>query len=80
MDPAHRTGVSLQAGRARTNNGALLSVLAAAAAAEIDWLVVLAPARYKSGAAAGPVIQDLRAMAAEPGIRLTLKGAVVLAY
>lgn len=80
IDTRNRIGVSLQAGRARTNNGALLSVLAAAAAPDVDWLIILAPTRYKSGAAAVPVTEDLREMASEAGIRLAVMAVLVLAY
>lgn len=38
-----RIGVALQAGRAFANNGAILSVLAAASSPNVDWAVVVVP-------------------------------------
>ena len=74
------TALSIQAGRAATNNGALLAVLAAASTRDVDWLVVLVPARYKGGNTYEQVMDQLRDLEASPGVRLELEGAVVIEY
>jgi len=83
IDICHRTGrlaISVQTGRARTNNGALVAVLAAASAPDVDWLIALAPTRYKETPTAQPVRQNLRSLATAAGVDLELKGALVLDY
>lgn len=79
-NPARWTAISIQAGRAMTNNGALLAVLAAASARDIDWLVLLVPDRYKGGATYAPVVRQMLELETSPGIRMELEGVVVIPY
>lgn len=72
--------VSVQAGRARSNNGALLAVLGAAAMDDVSWLIVLVPERYKGSVAAQPVIADFERLALARGIRLALEAVVSVVY
>ncbi|EYR63396.1 hypothetical protein N866_01035 [Actinotalea ferrariae CF5-4] len=72
--------VSVQTGRARSNNAALLSVLAAAAMQDIRWLVIVAPARYKGTLTARPVVDDITRLSRSRGVRLDLSGVLVLAF
>lgn len=72
--------LSVQAGRAYPNNGALLAVLAAAALRDVDWLVLTVPALYKNAKQFEPVAAQLQALSREPGVRLSLKGVVLLPY
>lgn len=69
----HRVAISAQAGRARTNNGALRAVLAAAAHPGVSWLILLVPDRYKAGPTAMPIREDLRRLADAPGVALDLR-------
>jgi hypothetical protein len=78
--PAERLAVSVQAGRAWTNNGALLAVLAAAAESGVEWLLALVPFTYKTGAQFPPVVDQLRALAGSSGVDLDLRGIAVVAY
>lgn len=75
-----RAAITLHGGRARTNNGVLRATLAAAAASDIDWLIAVAPERYKSGIQAEWIHGDLTDMAHSEGIRLDLAGVLVLSY
>lgn len=72
--------VSLQTGRAYTNNGALLAVLAAAAHRPIDWVVITVPEAYKGGAQANPVCIQLGGLVKARGIALDLDGIAVISY
>jgi hypothetical protein len=72
--------VAVQAGRAWTNNEALLAVLAAASQPAIEWLVLLVPMIYKRSAQYPPIVQQLQALAAADGVDLDLKGVVLLGY
>lgn len=80
VSPDLWAAVSIQAGRAMTNNGALLAVLAAASSPDTDWLVLLVPERYKSSATHDSVLNQLKELEVAPGIRLDLQGAVLVAY
>jgi hypothetical protein len=78
--PELRVGLAVQAGRAWTNNGALLSVLAAASEPAVDWLVALVPFAYKSGSAFPNVSVQLSALAIGGGVDLDLHGIGIVAY
>jgi hypothetical protein len=72
--------LSLQAGRAHTNNGALLALLAAAALRPVDWVVIAVPEAYKGGAQAAPIATQLGEIVRARGIALELDGAVMVSY
>ncbi len=78
--PGLRSAVGVQAGRAWTNNGALLAVLAAASAEGIDWLLLLVPTTYKGGPQRQHVLTQLRELAVARGVHLDLRGVGVLGY
>jgi hypothetical protein len=75
-----RLAVSVQAGRARTNNGALMAVLAAAAMPDVDWMILVAPAKYKGSATAEPIRRELATLAASDGVTLSLGGVALLGF
>lgn len=76
-----RVAVSVQAGRAWTNNGALVAVLGAACFPGIDWLVAAVPERYKGTVTARRIQRDISALAASAnGVRLDLKGVLILSF
>ena len=75
-----RLAVSVQAGRALANNGALAATLAAAACDSIDWLVMLVPAQYKKNTVYQKVHQQISGLCASPGIRLNLAGIRLIPY
>lgn len=77
---ADRSAVSVQAGRAHTNNEALLGVLAAASHPLVDWLILVVPERYKNSGAYVGVTAQLDALASSPGIGLDLCGIAVVAF
>jgi hypothetical protein len=72
--------ISLQTGRAHTNNGALVAVLAAAAHRSVDWLVLGVPEAYKGGAQAAPVSLQIGELLRTRGIALDLDGVALVAY
>lgn len=72
--------VSVQTGRAYTNNGALLAVLAAASHRPVDWLVIAVPDAYKGGAQAEPVVIQVRHLLRTRGITLDLDGVAIVPY
>jgi hypothetical protein len=76
--PDERIAVTVQAGRAWTNNEALLAVLAAAGQPAVDWLVLPVPMIYKGSAQYPQIVQQLQALATADGVGLDLKGLVVL--
>ncbi len=80
VSPDLLAAVSIQAGRAMSNNGALLAVLAAASSPDTDWLVLLVPERYKASATYDSVVSQLKELEVAPGIRLDLQGALLVAY
>ncbi len=83
LDFSHRSGryaISLQAGRAAVNNDALLSVLAAASARAIDWLIIVLPHSYKNGKPCDKVLDQLQALAQTTGIDIDIKGVVVVGF
>lgn len=80
LSTSARAAVSVQAGRAKTNNGGLLAVLAAAAMPTVDWLILIVPERYKGSTTAPPVRHDVHALARSGGIELDLSGVVILSY
>lgn len=74
------TAVSIQAGRAMTNNGALLAVLAAASCPDVDWLILLVPERYKNSATYDAVLRQMKDLEVAAGIRLDLQGVLLVEY
>lgn len=72
--------LSVQAGRAATNNGGLLATLAAASCEDVDWLVLLVPEQYKSSSAGNAVERQLRDLAVAHGVRLDLMGVLLVRY
>lgn len=72
--------LSIQAGRAATNNGGLLATLAAASCEDVDWLVLLVPERYKNSATGAAVEKHLRDLAVAHGVRLDLQAVVLVQY
>ena len=75
-----RAAVSVQAGRAWTNNGALTAVLAAASTEGVDWLLLLVPTTYKGGPQHANVRKQLGELAAARGVHLDLQGIGLLGY
>ena len=75
-----RLVVSVQAGRALTNNGALTASLAAAACETVDWLVMLVPTQYKKSTVYQKVRQQISGLCASRGINLDLAGIHLIAY
>lgn len=78
--PSLLAALSVQAGRAATNNGGLLATLAAASCEDIDWLVLLVPEQYKASAAGVAVQRQLRDLAVAHGVRLELQGVLLVQY
>lgn len=74
------TVVSIQTGRASTNNGGLVATLSAASCAGVDWLLLLAPENYKGSTAADRVASHLDELAAAGGIHIDLVGVALVAY
>lgn len=72
--------LSVQAGRARANNAAVLAVLGAASMAEVRWLIIVLPAQYKGSTVAAAVARDILMLTRAEGIRLDLEGVVTVAY
>ena len=82
LDFIHTSGVavSIQAGRAAANHGAMFAVLAAAASPPVDWLVLAVPTAYKGTTVIDPVLRELDDLRSSPGIRLDLQGVLVVGY
>jgi hypothetical protein len=72
--------VSFQAGRAMTNNGALLATLDAAEAAGVRWLILAVPRQYKGTTTGARIVAQLETLARSPGIVLDLDGVGVVEY
>ncbi len=75
-----RLAMRVEAGRAHTNNDALLATLEAARDPRVDVLLLVVPVRYKSGAVVDPVKARLRTVLNSPGIDLALTGVALTAY
>lgn len=75
-----RTAVSVQAGRALNNNGALVGMLAAASAPDVEWIVLVVPSVYKTSPAHPKLVEQARRLFEAEGIRLDLRGAVFVSY
>jgi len=78
--PSLLAALSIQAGRAATNNGGLLATLAAASCEDVDWLVLLVPERYKNSATGDAVEKQLRNLAVAHGVRLDLQAVLLVRY
>lgn len=72
--------ISVQTGRAKTNNEAILAVLAGASHPGVRWVALILPDRYKGSSTAPPVERDVRALIASRGVTLDLAGILVLVY
>ncbi|WP_166844737.1 hypothetical protein [Isoptericola sp. BMS4] len=72
--------VSIQTGRASTNNGGLAATLSAASCVGVDWLLLLAPETYKGSTTAPKVESHLHELAAARGVHLDLCGVVLVSY
>lgn len=72
--------ISMQTGRAKTNNEGLLAVLAAAAIPAARWAALILPERYKGSSTATAVERDVRSLSACAGVDLALNGVLVLTY
>jgi len=77
---AARAAVSVQAGRALNNNGALVGVLAAASAPEVEWVVLVVPAVYKTSPAYAKLVAQAKDLFRAEGIGLDLRGAALVSY
>lgn len=75
-----KLAISVQAGRAWSNNGALLALLGAAADPGIQWLVIAVPFVYKTGAQYAPVAGQVTDLLAAGGVDLDLAGVALVAY
>ncbi len=75
-----RAALSVQAGRAYNNNGALVAVLGAAACASVDWLFLLVPEHYKTSQTRPQVEQQLVDLAQAEGVSLALHSVAVFGY
>lgn len=82
IDLVSRSGmaISMQTGRAKTNNEGLVAVLAAAAMPAATFAALILPERYKGSSTAPPVERDVRALAGTTGISLALHGVLILTY
>ena len=72
--------VSVQAGRAWTNNGALCAVLAGAADGDSAWLVLLVPDHYKGGVQRVNISAQVAALLSSPGVHLEIEAVAVVGY
>jgi hypothetical protein len=75
-----RVALGVHGGRALTNNGAFVSVLAAAAHPDVDWLVIVLPQRYKGSATLTGVLTQLGELRQASGIRLDLVGVTLIGF
>lgn len=80
IDLPHRLALRVEAGRAHTNNDAVMAVLEAARDPRIDMLLLVVPVRYKSGAVVDPVRERLTALLQSAGIDLALTGVALSSY
>lgn len=72
--------ISVQTGRAKTNNEAILAVLAGASHPDVRWVALILPDRYKGSSTAPSVERDVRALIGSSGVTLDLTGILVLVY
>ena len=70
----------MQAGRAWTNNGALLALLGAAADTAVEWLAVIVPFVDKTGTQYTKVVGQLTHLVAVHGVDLDLCGVALIAH
>lgn len=80
LDRDRRIGLRVEAGRAHTNNDALLAVLGAAVNADVDVLVLVVPAVYKGSVTVDRVAERVHWLLHSPGIDLALTGVALTAY
>lgn len=78
--PALRVGVSVQAGRAWTNNGAMVGLLASASCPDVDWHIAVVPEQYKGTKHLGSIVVQMSSIRDARGIYLDLLGCIVLPY
>lgn len=72
--------ISVQTGRAKTNNEAILAVLAGASHPGVRWVALILPERYKGSSTAPAVERDVQALIGSSGVSLDLTGILVLVY
>ncbi len=77
---AARAAVSVQAGWALNNNGALMGMLAAASAPDVEWVVLVVPSLYKTSPAYPKLVAQAKGLFRAEGIRLDLRGAALVPY
>jgi hypothetical protein len=80
VNPSTAVGISIQAGRGWTNNGAVMATLGAAADPRVRWLVLIAPQVYKGSRSFGSIVTRTQELLASPGIELDLDGVIAIAY
>ena len=80
LNREQRLALRVEAGRAHTNNDALLATLEAARDPHVDVLLLVVPVRYMSGAVVDPVKARLKTVLNSPGIDLALTGVALTAY
>lgn len=79
-DTGRALAIAIQAGRAANNNGALVSVLAAAARKRIDWLILVLPERYKNASSYAHVLKQFEGIQRSAGIDLDLVGVTLVGF
>ncbi|NUU18454.1 hypothetical protein HP550_14450 [Cellulomonas humilata] len=72
--------ISVQTGRAKSNNEAILAVLAGASHPHVRWVALVLPDRYKGSSTAPSVERDVRSLVTSVGVTLDLTGILVLVY
>ena len=79
-DVPNAIGVRVEAGRALTNNGAVLAVLRAAQDSDVRQLILVVPQSYKLGFVFPKVNGQLKELFNGVGIAISLDGVALLAY
>lgn len=80
VDVAQSIGVRTEAGRALTNNGAVIAVLRAAQDPDVRRLVLVVPQAYKSSAVFPAVNAQIVELLNGRGVALALDGVALLPY
>jgi hypothetical protein len=73
-------GISIHAGRAWMNNEALLAVLGAACAPDLDWLILVVPQSYMRSVQHPHIVQQIASLAAASGVDLDLQGVATVPF
>lgn len=72
--------ISIQTGRAKTNNDGVLAVIAGASQPGVSWVLLVLPEKYKGSTTASPVVRDVQSLADSAGVHLALEGVVILTF